>query len=32
LNFLEKKLPKGKNNIGTIRLKTTMGKPLKLAL
>jgi large subunit ribosomal protein L1 len=32
LNFLEKKLPKGKNNIGTVRLKTTMGKPLKLAL
>jgi len=32
LNFLEKKLPKGKNNIGTVRLKLTMGKPVKLAV
>jgi|WetSurMetagenome_2_1015567.scaffolds.fasta_scaffold185742_2 large subunit ribosomal protein L1 len=32
VNFLEKKLPKGKNNVGTVRLKTTMGKPVKLAL
>lgn len=31
LSFLEKKLAKGKNNIGTIRLKLTMGKPVKLA-
>jgi large subunit ribosomal protein L1 len=31
LSFLEKKLAKGKNNIGTVRLKLTMGKPAKLA-
>lgn len=31
LSFLEKKLTKGKNNIGTVRLKLTMGKPVKLA-
>jgi large subunit ribosomal protein L1 len=31
LSFLEKKLQKGKNNIGTVRLKLTMGKPAKLA-
>jgi len=31
MSFLEKKLAKGKNNIGTIRLKLTMGKPVKMA-
>ncbi|MCX6820745.1 MAG: 50S ribosomal protein L1 [Candidatus Aenigmarchaeota archaeon] len=31
MSFLEKKLAKGKNNIGTVRLKLTMGKPVKLA-
>ncbi|MFH1623013.1 MAG: 50S ribosomal protein L1 [Candidatus Aenigmatarchaeota archaeon] len=31
MSFLEKKLTKGKNNIGTVRLKLTMGKPAKLA-
>jgi len=30
LNFLETKLPKGKNNIDKILLKTTMSKPVKL--
>ena len=30
LNFLEKRLPKGRNNIGTIMVKMTMGKPAKL--
>ena len=32
LKFLEKKLPKGKNNMGKIILKLTMGKPMKMAL
>jgi large subunit ribosomal protein L1 len=32
LNFLEKKLPKGKNNIGKLMLKTTMGHPVKIDL
>ena len=32
LNFLEKKLPKGKNNIGKLMLKTTMGQPVKIDL
>jgi len=30
LNFLEKRLPKGKNNIGKLLIKLTMGKPVKL--
>jgi len=30
LNFLETKLPKGKHNIGSILLKTTMSKPVKI--
>ena len=30
--FLEKKLPKGKNNIGKLMLKTTMGQPVKIDL
>lgn len=32
LNFLEKKLPKGKNNIGKLMLKMTMGEPVKIDL
>ena len=32
LQFLEKKLPKGKNNIGRLMLKTTMGEPVKIDL
>jgi len=31
MSFLERKLAKGKNNIGTVRLKLTMGKPVKMA-
>jgi large subunit ribosomal protein L1 len=30
LNFLETKLPKGKNNIDAVLLKTTMSKPVKI--
>ncbi len=30
LNFLEKKLPKGRNNIGKIMVKLTMGRPIKI--
>lgn len=30
LNFLEKKLPKGRNNIGKVMIKLTMGKPVKI--
>ena len=30
LNFLEKKLPKGRNNIGKTMLKLTMGKPVNI--
>lgn len=30
LNHLEHKLPAGKNNIGKIMIKTTMGRPIKL--
>jgi len=32
LAFLEKKLPKGKHNIGKLMLKTTMGEPVKIEL
>jgi len=32
LNFLERRLPKGRNNIGKIMLKTTMGKPVKIEM
>lgn len=32
LKFLETKLPKGKNNIGRVMLKTTMSKPVKIEL
>jgi len=32
LNFLEKRLPKGKNNIGKSLIKLTMGKPSKLEI
>jgi len=32
LTFLEKKLPKGKTNIGHVMLKTTMGEPVKIEL
>ncbi len=32
LNFLEKKLPKGRNNIGKAMLKLTMGKPVKVEI
>ena len=32
LAFLEKKLPKGKNNIGRVMLKTTMSEPIKVEL
>lgn len=31
INFLEKRLPKGKNNIGKIIVKTTMGKTVKFS-
>lgn len=30
LDFLEKRLPKGRNNIGKIMIKLTMGKPVKV--
>jgi len=30
LDFLEKRLPKGRNNMGTVMVKLTMGKPVKL--
>lgn len=30
LKFLEKKLPKGRNNIGKVMIKLTMGKPVKI--
>jgi len=30
LNFLKTRLPKGKNNIGKIMMKLTMGKPIKI--
>lgn len=32
LNFLEKRLPKGKNNIGKVMVKLTMGKPIKIEI
>jgi len=32
LAFLEKKLPQGKNNIGSVMVKTTMGEPIKIEL
>jgi len=32
LNFLEKRLPKGRNNIGKSLIKLTMGNPVKLEL
>jgi large subunit ribosomal protein L1 len=32
IKFLEKKLPKGKNNIGKVMLKLTMGKPVKMSV
>ena len=30
INFIKEKLPKGRNNIQSVDLKTTMGKPIKL--
>ncbi len=32
IKFLEKKLPKGKSNLGKIELKLTMGKPVRVEL
>ena len=32
LSFLEKKLPKGRNNLGKIMIKLTMGKPVKIEI
>jgi len=32
LKFLEKRLPKGRNNIGKVLIKLTMGKPIKIEL
>lgn len=32
LKFLEKKLPKGRNNIGKIMIKLTMGKPVRIEM
>jgi ribosomal protein L1 len=32
LDFLEKRLPKGRNNIGKVMIKLTMGKPIKVEM
>jgi large subunit ribosomal protein L1 len=32
LKFLEKRLPKGRNNIGKVMVKLTMGKPVKIGV